>query len=99
MVNKNPHYTGLQTYTIPFEKGSLINNTMVPYTPNQNMAGTSQKQNVANWQNRIPDLIRPRPENMVLQNNFEPFWVPPPKQVFNLETVAKRRSQDKSATW
>jgi hypothetical protein len=97
-MSKNPNYTGQQTFTIPYDQGSLINSTTVAYTPRLNMAATSLKQNIANWQNQIPDLIRPRPENMVLAYNFQPFWVAPPKQTFDLNMETERRSQDKKST-
>lgn len=96
-MSKNPNYTGLQTFTIPYDEKSLVSSTRVSYTPLLNMNGTSLRQNIANWQNKVPDLIRPKPENMVLAFNFQPQYIAPEKEIFDLNMEARRRSQDKEA--
>lgn len=96
-MSKNPNYTGLQTFSIPFEQSRLIKGDITKqncYSCVADINAQSPKQNIANYNNVVPDIIRPKPENMVLQNNFLPVYNAPTLDAFNLQTEAKRRSQD-----
>ena len=94
-MSNNPNYTGLQTYTVPM--GNIDTLIKGDFTTQKsydvNMNGTSQKQNVANASNVIPDYMRPKPENLLV-SNFLPVYNPPIVEKFDLNTQAKRRSQD-----
>ena len=93
-MSNNPYYTGLQTFTIPLDMQTLIKGDIT--TPKHFTLGKSLsvKQSLANSANVIPDLMRPRPENMVLADNFLPTYSPPTQVQFPLHKAAKRRSQD-----
>jgi hypothetical protein len=93
-MSNNPYYTGLQTFTIPLDIQSIVRGDIT--TPKHFTLGKSFsfKQSLANSANVIPDLMRPRPENMVLASNFQPWYTPPTQVQFPLHKAAKRRSQD-----
>ena len=95
-MSKNPHYTGLQTFSIPFVQSSLIQgNIQRQHTYNSvaDINGQSTKQNVANAINSLPSLIRPKPEG--IYSSFLPSYNPPPVEQFDARTATKRRSGDR----
>jgi hypothetical protein len=94
-MSKNPNYTGLQTFTIPVDIESLIQGNFSKPKIFTGVKNFSPRQTLANSANVIPDLMRPKPENMVLDNNFYPSYNPPATTNFPLHTATKRRSQDK----
>ena len=90
-MSKNPHYTGLQTYSIPYE----VNSIFIP----AKMSGitlpvekTSARQNFENALNILPDYIRPKNEDWIYE--FKPVYNQPEPKIFNLHTQAPRRSKD-----
>jgi hypothetical protein len=87
-MSRNPHYTGNQTYSIPTKIASVVGALVAGP-----VRGTSTKQDIANIGGSLPDLMRPKTEGWWA--DFQPLYVRPDREVFNLETVAKRRSQDK----
>ena len=96
-MSKNPNYTGNQTFTVPFDKESLIygytDGKFSFDTARGNFNAQSARANVANKNNQaLENYIRPRNENDPAQRiaNF----VVEPLIKFNLETEAPRRSQD-----
>jgi hypothetical protein len=97
-MSKNPHYTGLQTFSIPFDQHTLIKGDITkPFTGSlveiAGRSAQSAKQNVANAQNRIQNLIRPKPESAY--STFLPSYNPPVLEQFDLNMAAKRRSGDR----
>jgi len=96
-MSKNPNYTGNQTFSIPFDKDSLIdgftNGKFSFDTALGNFNGQSPRNNLANKNNLASvNAIRPRNENQVSERI--PNFVVEPLIRFNLETVTPRRSQD-----
>ena len=95
-MSKNPHYTGLQTFSIPFNQQSLIKGDIHrqhTYNAVADINAVSAKQNSANAQNVLRSLIRPKPEGAY--NSFLPSYNPPPLEQFDAHTAAKRRSGDR----
>jgi len=96
-MSRNPRYTGRQIFSIPFDQASLIKGDITkPFTGSlveiAGRSAQSAKQNVANAENRIETLIRPKSETA--ETMYLPVYNPPTKQVFDLEMEAKRRSGD-----
>lgn len=87
-MSRNPNYTGNQTYAIPTKIASILGNLVAPP-----FRGVSEKQNIANIGGILPDLMRPTTEGW--QSNFQPSYNRPDREIFDLGTEAKRRSQDK----
>jgi hypothetical protein len=96
-MSKNPNYTGNQTFSIPFDAGSLIDGITNGKFSFDTARGNFNAQNpsaiVANRNNlTLPNHIRPRNENDPAQ--LMPNFVVEPLIKFNLQTDAPRRSQD-----
>lgn len=87
-MSRNPHYTGNQTFTIPTKVSAVVGSLVEPP-----VRGVSVKQNIANIGGSLPDLMRPKTEGW--WNDYQAVYVRPDREVFDLDTVAKRRSQDK----
>jgi len=87
-MSRNPNYTGNQTFTIPTIITAVIGPLVEPP-----VRGTSAKANVANIGGSLPDLMRPKTEGW--WNDYQAVYVRPDREVFDLGTEAKRRSQDK----
>ena len=96
-MSKNPYYTGNQTFTVPFDRESLIyGHTDGKFsfdTARGNFNAQNPSANVVNKSNLIPiNDIRPRNENDPSQRI--PHFIVEPLIKFNLKTDTPRRSQD-----
>ncbi len=96
-MSKNPNYTGNQTFSIPFDVGSLIdgitNGKFRFDTAFGNFNAQNARANIANHNNLSRGVyIRPHNENDPSQ--LMPNFVVEPLIKFNLQTETPRRSQD-----
>jgi len=97
-MSKNPNYTGNQTYSIPFDRESLIsgvaNGKFNFYSAESNFNAQSLQANVANAANKaLGNYIRPHNENNPA--TLLPNFIVEPLIKFDLKTEGPRRSSDK----
>jgi hypothetical protein len=95
-MSKNPNYTGNQTFSIPFDKDSLIYGMTTGAFDFNSAAGNFNAQNlsavVANRNNKaLENYIRPRNENNPAPRL--PNFIIEPLTKFNLDTATPPLNQ------
>ena len=94
-MSKNPNYNGFQSFVVPYEPNSYFlpgSGKKCCPAPVADINAVNPRQTIANSQNVIEDLMRPK--NEAWQFNFLPIYNQPTKEVFNLNTETPRRSKD-----